>query len=242
MSPHRTPVVRLAPWYFAVLAALTPVAFWPSYVALPKGEFSGFHHVHAAAGVAWLALLIAQPMLASRGHVQAHRFLGRAGALVMAVLLGSFVGLSHSVLRGKAGDALAIEAYLSYLRLVAGAAVAGCFALALVYRKHTPVHSRLMICTGLPLVDPVVHRLAFSVLQDPGFNYQLLSWALVAATLGTFIWLDRHERAGRLVFPAFLAVFTVLFAPAVFKFWEWGGVWDAWQAAVRWFAHLPLTG
>jgi hypothetical protein len=98
-----------------------------------------------------------------------------------------------------------------------------------------------MICTGLPLVDPVVHRLGFDALQDLDFNYQLLSWSIVACILATFIWWERHERSGRVVFPVFLLVFSALFLPPMLDFWRWGEPWNTWKDVVSWFAGLPVT-
>lgn len=242
MLRSRPTAIGAAPWCFALLAVLTLIAFWPSYLSAPTAGFSVFHHVHAATGAAWLALLVVQPVLAVRADRQAHQVLGRIGLVVMVVLLAAFVGLSHAVLQGKSGQALAVESHLSHLRLVEAALVAGCFVLAVVHRKNTPVHARLMICTGLPLLDPVVHRIAFAVLGDWSFNYQLLTWSVMAAVLLAFIVLDRHATAGRRVFPAFLAVLSVLFIPPVFKFWTWGAPWAAWKQAVEWYARLPLTG
>ena len=55
--------------------------------------------------------------------------------------------------------------------------------------------------------------------------------------LVALIWLERHSRAGRIVFPIMLVAFVLMQVPALF------GLTDAplWQAFARWFAALPLT-
>src|SRR3546814_18416567 len=53
-------------------------------------------HVHGAAMLAWLALLIAQPTLVTRDNLARHRQLGRIGGLLAIFItgLGIFTGIA----------------------------------------------------------------------------------------------------------------------------------------------------
>src|SRR3546814_8852420 len=53
-------------------------------------------HVHGAAMLAWLALLIAQPTLVTRDNLARHRQLGRIGGLLAIFItgLGLFTGIA----------------------------------------------------------------------------------------------------------------------------------------------------
>ena len=68
----------------------------------------------------------------------------------------------------------------------------------------------------------------------PSFNYQWLTFGLTDLILLALIWLERHNRAGRGVFPAMLLVFVAAQAPALL------GLTDGalWQGFARWFAAL----
>ena len=71
----------------------------------------------------------------------------------------------------------------------------------------------------------------------PAWNYQWLTFGLTDLVLIVLIWMDRHSRSGRRVFPAMLVVFVLAQVPALF------GLTNSapWQAFARWFAALPLT-
>jgi len=91
-----------------------------------------------------------------------------------------------------------------------------------------------MVCTALTLIDPVTIRLVFWVDPTPTFNYQWLTFGLTDFAFLVLIWLERHNRAGRAVFPAMLAIFILAQAPALL------GLTDGplWQSFARWFAAL----
>jgi hypothetical protein len=112
--------------------------------------------------------------------------------------------------------------------------------MAMVNRHNVAVHSRYMVCTGLTLIDPVVHRLANQVLGDPEFNYQLITFGLVCFILAVLIWIERHARSGRHVFPVVLAAFVVGGLPLALDFYKWDAGWQLWKSVAAGFAGLPI--
>lgn len=108
------------------------------------------------------------------------------------------------------------------------------YALAIAWRHRMALHWRLMVCTGLTLVDPVVIRLMFWAQPVPAWNYQWLTFGLTDAVLLLLIWRERQAPSGRAVFPAMLAVFVVAQLPALL------GVTmsEPWLALARWVAAL----
>jgi hypothetical protein len=233
-------IFRTAPLLYATLFALTLVAFWPSYIAVAPSTLSSYHHLHAATSTAWLVLLIVQPILALSGRIDIHRALGRTSYILMPLVLLTFIGLAHSMMQGKTGMELEIEVFLAYVRLIGGASVAIFYALAVIYRRNTPIHARLMLCTGLPLIEPVANRLGLRVLNDWSFNYQYISFGLMAAILLSCIWTERKAPSGRLVFPLVLAGLFAAYLPLLLQFYKWGRAYDTWTQWALWFASLPI--
>ena len=231
---------RASPWFYALLALASVVAFWPGYLAVPPDSLSAYHHVHALTASAWLALLIVQPALALSGRLRLHRSLGRLSYLLMPAVLLSFVALAHAMMQGTTGMDQEIQVFLAYVRLVGGATLAGFWMLAVAYRRDTPLHARLMLCTGLTLIEPVANRIGLRVLQDWSFNYQYLSFGLMAAVLLSCIWTERHAVRGRWVFPSALAALLLVYLPLLLRFYQWPS-YDLWRRSALWFGNLPLT-
>jgi hypothetical protein len=239
-TPGSREIFRAAPPFFLALFALTLAAFWPSYLTVAPSSLSSYHHLHAATSTVWLLLLIAQPVLALSGRIETHRSVGRASYVLMPLVLVTFIGLAHSMMQGKSGMDLEIEVFLAYVRLVGGASVAVFYALAVIYRRHTPIHARLMLCTGLPLIEPVANRLGLRVLEDWSFNYQYISFGLMAVVLLSCMWVERRAKAGRLVFPLALAGLFAAYLPLLLRFYQWGSAYDTWTSWALWFASLPI--
>ena len=233
-------IFRAAPFFYTILFAFTLAAFWPSYIAVAPSSLSTYHHLHAATSTAWLAMLIAQPVLALTGRIHAHRVVGKASYVLMPFVLLTFVGLAHSMMQGKTGMELEIEVFLAYVRLVGGAAVAIFYALAVANRHNTPIHARLMLATGLPLIEPVANRLGLRALNDWSFNYQYISFGLMALVLLSCIWIERKSTSGRIVFPLVLVGLFGAYLPLLLEFYRWGAPYETWKSVALWFASLPI--
>jgi hypothetical protein len=62
-APRATPVAGVA----GLLLALALGAFWPMYLSKPFAALDRHTHAHAAVGLAWMLLLVAQPLAMRRG-------------------------------------------------------------------------------------------------------------------------------------------------------------------------------
>lgn len=225
---------------YALLLLLAFIAFWPGYLSLPKAGMNGWLHLHSVAASLWMFMLIAQPVAIHSGHRELHRRLGRSSLLLMPVLLISFVGLTHSIMQGTIGSEFAVQAYFFYVRVVLVTILVASYVMAMVNRHNLTVHSRYMVCTGLTLIDPVVHRLANRLLDDPEFNYQLITFGLICIILVVLIWSERNARSGRHVFPLVLAAFFVGGLPLALDFYKWDAAWKLWKSFAASFAALPI--
>lgn len=226
-----------APGYL-VLLALGAVAFWPGYLAMPKLGLSAWLHLHALSATAWMVLLIAQPLLLRAGRNDLHRALGRASWVLMPVVLLGFIGLAHASMQDRTPAQVGMDAYFFYLRVVLVGMFVFTWAMGMRHRHRPAIHARFMVCTGLSMIDPVVHRLAYRALRDDDFNYQLVTFGLVVAGLLVLIALERKAKAGRFVFPLVLGGYVVIGLPLALDFYTWGAPWKAWKAIAAAFAAL----
>lgn len=234
------PLMRWASPFYATLMVLAFVAFWPGYLAAPKLELSGWVHFHAASATLWMLMLIGQPWAIRSGRRKLHRRLGRSSLLLVPLVLVGFVGLAHSSMQGKSPQEQAVDAYFLYIRVVLVTIFIGAYVLGMLNRRHPAVHSRYMVCTGLTLVDPVVHRIAQRVMGGADLNYQLLTFGAVCGLLTLLIVRERRAESGRRVFPIALAAFVIGGLPLALDFYTWGAPWSIWKGWSAQFAALPL--
>ncbi len=236
-SPH----VRWSPYFYIVLMALAMVAFWPGYLAVPKSELGGWTHFHAATGTLWIIMLIVQPWAIRSGRRTLHIRLGRISFLLAPLVIVGFVGLAHSSMQGKSPQGQAVDAYFFYIRIVLVTIFVGSYVMGAISRRTPEVHSRYMLCTGLPLIDPVVHRIAQRLMGGADLNYQLLTFAIPCAILVLLIGMARHSKPARRALSAVLFAFIVGGLPLALDFHTWGTPWTYWKELSRQFAGLPLT-
>jgi hypothetical protein len=71
------------------------LAFWHLCISRPFASVDRYTHLHAAAGVLWLVLLIAQPAAIHARRVALHRLLGRISYLFAACFVVASILLSH---------------------------------------------------------------------------------------------------------------------------------------------------
>lgn len=235
------PQMRWAAPFYAMLLALALIAFWPGYLAMPKLQLSGWVHLHAASGTLWMLMLIVQPWAILSGRRRLHVFLGRISVLLFPLVVVGFVGLAHASMQGKSSQGQATDAYFFYIRVVLVTIFVATYAMGWINRRNAPVHSRYMTCTGLPLIDPVVHRIAQRAMAGADLNYQLLTFGIVCAILLLLICAERNSPSGRGVFPAVLAAFILGGLPLALDFHTWGTPWIIWKSLSSQFAALPLT-
>ena len=219
--------------YFAAFFALALVAFWPTYLSQPRAS-SAYTHLHAATAAAWMMLLVAQSWAIGVKRVALHRGLGKASYALAPVLILSILLLAHDRIRNIPAELYALQTYILWLQLSLAFLFALSYGLAIWTRRSVARHSRFMVCTALTLVDPVVIRLMFWADPTPEWNYQWATFGLTDLVFLLLIWLERHNRAGRMVFPAMLGVFILFQIPALF------GLTDGplWQGFARWYAGL----
>lgn len=165
-------------------------------------------HVHGVVMLGWLGLLVAQNVLAQNGNLALHRRLGWLGAgfVVVIVLLGSFTGIK--ALELNRFPPFFTGAYFLGLSVIGVWIFGAMTAWAVVRRRDTQWHRRLMLGATFLLLEPAFGRLLpMPLLMPYGEAVTML------LQLGGLAVLMRHDRRvlGR-VHPASLASAAVVVA------------------------------
>jgi hypothetical protein len=223
---------RSSPFYFLGLFGLAIAAFWPQYLFAKRYETDWHVHLHGVAMFAWMVLLLSQAWLIRSGRRPVHRALGRISFVLVPVMVASTILLAHYRLREAVTDE---RVYFLAVQLALIATLAFAYGLAIANRKRPVVHMRYMVCTALPLIDPILARILFFTVALPPPMLQVVTYGITDAILLGLAWMDWRSRRPERVYLTVLPVFIALQAPTFFLYRL-----EAWHAFSRWFAALPL--
>ena len=217
---------------------LVAMAFWPLYLSRPFGSVDRYTHLHAGVGLLWLVLLIAQPAAVHARSFALHRMLGRVSYVLAPAFAVASLLLSHHRLASMDSGTFAAEGFWHYLPFYATAGFVLAYGSGLRFRRIPAAHGRFMLCTAIPLVDPVLGRLlAFYVPPLPSpWLYQVVTFTVATVIAGLLVFSYRGAAAAR---RALVGYFVVL----VFLQLGWFVIAPTalWLEAVRWFRGIPLT-
>ena len=172
-----------------MIAAIVFVGFSRSFYGtfLADAAHPWIIHVHAAVYVGWLALLIAQTVLAARGDIATHRRVGKFGIAYGALVwvLGLIVSIAMPVINVHSGQ-WPMERGEQFLAIPLGDMVlfGAFFGAAIAYRRKPEIHKRLIILAAVAVMFAAVGR-AFTnaavLLGDPaaplgGVPARLVLW------------------------------------------------------------------
>ncbi len=162
-TPLDVPVVRAAGerrlYTWAALTAVLFVfaGFAPTYYL--KGVYGApdlttLKHVHGIVMTAWFALFLVQVRLVATGRTAVHRKLGLVGILL--ALLVVTVGMATAITSVRSGASPIGVPPLVFLVLPVGEMVvfATLFTAAIVLRKRSAYHKRLMLLASIAMLTP----------------------------------------------------------------------------------------
>ncbi len=172
---------RFLPYFFTTFFALVIYCFWQSYfghfpdfqnVISPIGNvpiaITTITHFHATMIVLWFLMLIIQPIFIIRKKLAWHRLVGKASYLVVALLFISILLIvNQEQTREKSLPVFAANLFDVPVFLVL-------YWLAIYFRKKQAYHSRFMIMSIIPFVNPALARL-----HANGLMVQMGLWILL---------------------------------------------------------------
>jgi hypothetical protein len=154
-----------------VIAGFGPTYFF-STISSSTFELTPVLHLHGAAFTTWMVLLVLQSTLISAGRVDVHRRVGVAGAVLGAcmMVLGAYVAITRfraGVLTLGPGFPVGMLLAIALATIVVFPVL---FGSALVLRRRTDFHKRLVLLATMELVIAAVARLpVINSLGPPAF-------------------------------------------------------------------------
>jgi hypothetical protein len=209
----------------AFMVGIVLVGFWPSYFGpLLRGNVTRplVIQLHGIIFVGWMALLVAQVLLAARGRVDLHRTVGRFGIAYGCVVLamGIVAGPAASVIHIRAGE-WTLDRGAGFLLVTFGDMLlfGGCFAAAVKYRSRPEIHKRWMLAATVALLFAAVGRMKFLDAQP------LLAAAVWLSPL--FVAMAHDWMTRRRVHSVYVIATVVLFLGAFRVLFTESAVWLA---------------
>ena len=198
------------------LLALLPIfvaGFWIPYLSeIPVFDPSITPpvHVHAVLLFAWIALLVFQPLAIRYGAFSAHRLLGRASYVVMALIVPFTLAMIWKEYHEKLSDGksivFALQAeFMSAAQLVVTVAM---YVLAIIriQKRDVPAHMRYMISIALFLLPAGLARTLGYWFDMKQVTSQTISLAVIETCLAGLIAFDiRRQLNARPYVVAFLS-------------------------------------
>jgi len=220
------------PWILLLLS-VGVFGFWKPYFGR-LGAAQALAHLHALAMLAWIGMLVAQPMLIRGRQLDWHRRIGKASYVVVPLIVISALWLAQLRIREAPAQMLPMQQTILYLGLSTSVVFVVIWGLGIRYRRIPALHARYMVGTALTLIDPsLVRVMIFWVPGVPPPLYQWITFGLIYAILALLIVFDRKSAKGRSAFVVLLALFAVLHASILLV----PGT-AAWQQFAQWYAGL----
>jgi hypothetical protein len=116
-------------------------------------------HIHGAAMVAWLGLLVVQSTLAQRMDLALHRRLGWFGLALVLAIPPLAIATCVTMLRAHAFPPFFTPSFFLVLVTVESLAFSSLVVSAIAMRRRTDWHRRLMIGATIILLEPAFGRL-----------------------------------------------------------------------------------
>lgn len=230
-------IFRKSVFFFALIPLFAAWGFWVTYFTRPADTLTAFDHVHGAAMLGWCLMLISQSFLIRTNRRDIHRQLGKLSYLLAPVIVISTLLLANYRLnvRGLTAEGL----YILALQIFILTQYVVFYTFAIRNRKHPDVHARYMVCTALPLLDPIFTRILginFIPVELTSGIIQYITFAFTDLILVVLLVIDWKSHQRRDVFLPMLLVLLATQLPVFFVLKS-----PAWEAFAAWYMQLPLS-
>lgn len=188
-------------------------------------------HIHGALLMAWLVMLVVQPILIAIGKNNLHRKLGQISwvlgpaVILMIYLVGRGAYNRFPQFQGKPEGlipmALDIRGLFSFAIF---------WAMAMIYRKEHTTHMRFMMATGILGIGPGLGRALINSLHVPFFNAIFITDMISIFLVVLLLVFDIYKKKP---FWPFLVVLAVLLVGGLM--WVYSDS-EGWMNFAEWYA------
>ena len=184
-------------------------------------HFNWIMHFHGVVMMAWVLMLLMQPIFILKGRIKLHRLAGRfsyvlAPLVVLAMYLANRDG--YFILLRDLGKPVALQLLAITFPDVVYFIIL--YSLAIFYKRRPALHMRFMCSTAFLFINPPLDRLLETYLGLPGFSYGIV---IVLVVLGTVTLVDslRTKRISPFVVVfGMLLISKLLFSIRDTSFWQ----------------------
>jgi hypothetical protein len=169
---HRVKVAVRSRFYLGMtllMAAIVLVGFMPTLYGralFPMAKMPGYLYLHGLVLSSWFALLVTQATLAGNGRLRLHRKLGWAALafIVLIPVMGMGVQLAMpGRIRASGADLkpfIELIQTIFWLNTFAALQFIGFIGAAVLLRKRSETHKRLMLFGSIAIILPAAARFA----------------------------------------------------------------------------------
>ncbi len=230
-------IFRSSVFFFALIPFFAIWGFWVTYFVRPPEQLSAYDQVHGMAMFGWCLMLILQSFLIRTSRRNIHRQTGKLSyALAPLIIISTLLLANYRLnVRGLTDEGL----YILSLQIFTLTQYVVFYALAMKNRKRSDVHARYMVCTAIPLLDPIFSRIIFFnflpvSLESGIIQYITYTFAdLIMVILIIWDWKSHRRR------DVFLPMLFVLLATQIPVFFVLKS--PLWHAFAAWYIQLPLS-
>jgi len=207
----------------AVAMALTIVAGFSLQLAAGRSSFAAppLVHLHAIVFFGFVTLYVVQNLLVTRGSIALHRRLGWIGAIWASAMVVIGITITVTMTRHGTTPFFFLPAYFLVMNSLTIVCFGALVAAAILLRRHTEWHRRLLFCAVALITGPAFGRLLPMPLLIPYAGWAVFAAVMIWPLIGVLA--DRRQRG------------------AVHPAWRWGaGAMVATQLATVLIPHTPL--
>jgi hypothetical protein len=207
----------------AIAMALTIVAGFSLQLAAGRSSFAApaLVHLHAIVFFGFVTLTVIQNILVTRGSIALHRRLGWIGAGWASAMVVIGITITATMTRNGTTPFFFLPAYFLVMNSLSILCFGGLLAAAILLRKRTEWHRRLMFCAVAVLTGPAFGRLLPMPLLIPYAGWAVFGAVMLWPLIGMLADRRRHG--------------------AVHPAWAWGaGALVATQLLTAVIPHTPI--
>lgn len=197
--------------FFVAVMVITIAGFFNSYIKfLPDADkYPTVIHIHFAAFVLWLALMVVQPILIRRKKYELHRKMGRISYLIAPVLVITILILVRKQTMREIGISESNAAVTAFIGLLDAISFSVYYLIAMANQRNVRWHVAFLIGATLVVLNPGMSRLLNQIKPGLGLLIAVILPFIASITIILFEKIKCRRPALKSPYFLFLCCWTV---------------------------------